>query len=233
MDDAATLENFQLRASVAPLMAALTSLLHSAALGQSCTGLYVWGGEGVGKSHLLQAACHGLSMSAPNSSGALYLPLRELIDYPPAAVLEGCDHTCLVAIDELDAISERPDWQEALFHLFNRRRDAGLAQIYAGAGAPATYPDWLPDLRSRLGSLTVFQIPRFEEGELAALLQFRAGLRGLVLSDDVVQFILSRAPRATTSLMALLDTLDEEALARGRAVTVPLINELKVLFPDR
>ena len=90
----------------------------------------------------------------------------------------------------------------------------------------------LPDLRSRLGSLPVFQLPRLEEDELGSLLQFRAGLRGLSLSKEVVAYILGRAPRSSTALMALLDRLDREALARGRGITVPLINELQLLSRD-
>ena len=101
--------------------------------------------------------------------------------------------------------------------------------LFAASGAPATYVELLPDLSSRLGSQPVFQLPRLDEEDLGRLLQFRAQQRGLILTDEVVAYILGRAPRSPSELITLLDQLDREALARGRAITVPLINQLKLL----
>ena len=191
---------------------------------ESMHGVYVWGPSGVGKSHLLQAVC------AEFVDDSFYLPMSQLLEYSPVAVLEGCDIAQFVAIDELDVIADRPDWQEALFHLFNRRLDAGLQLVFAAKAAPAVYGDMLPDFRSRLGSLPVFHLPKLDEYELGDLLQFRARRRGLELSDEVVHYILSRAPRSTPQLMALLDELDQVALAQGRAITIPFINEFRAFF---
>lgn len=221
MDDAATLDNFCPRAATMPLLAALDALLKGAEW-----GVYVWGASGVGKSHLLQAtaqACTG---------DALYLPLRELIDYPAEAVLEGCDQVDLVIFDDLEHLNQQPDWQEAIFHLFNRRRTSQLPMLFAADAAPAQLTALLPDLRSRLGSVPVYHLPRLSEQDLSELLRFRAERRGLSLTDEVLQYILLRAPREPAALMRLLDILDREALARSRAVTVPLISELRLLSPD-
>ena len=48
----------------------------------------------------------------------------------------------------------------------------------------------------------------------------------IFLSDDVMAYLLSHFARDLTHLMALLDRLDGYALARQRAVTVPLIRQM-------
>ena len=222
MDDAATLENFQPRPSLLPVLAAV---------GELCSGdhqgIFLWGPSGVGKSHLLQAAC------TASGHEALYLPLADLVEYPPDALLDGCEAASIVAIDELDAVLNQPHWHEALFHLFNRRCDQGLPMLFAAVGAPSSYPQLLPDLRSRLSSFPIFHLPRLDDQELQDVLRFRASRRGLELSGEVVAYILGRAPRSTKALMTLLNTLDREALARRRGITVPLLNELRLLSQDQ
>lgn len=186
-------------------------------------GCFLWGASGVGKSHLLQSVCQ------QGAHNRRYLPLNALCEYPAELLLEGVESADLVAFDALDSVAEHPDWQEPLFDVFNRCRDLGVPMVFAARFAPATYAAMLPDLRSRLSSLPVFQIPRFDDGELAALLRLRSARRGMHLADEVIAFVVSRSPRDPHSLMLLLDDLDKASLARGRAVTIPLIKALKLL----
>ncbi|MEC9482752.1 MAG: DnaA/Hda family protein, partial [Halomonas sp.] len=89
--------------------------------------IYLWGGEGSGRSHLLQAACHEASA---RDKRALYLPLADLGHFPPH-MLEDVERLDLVAIDDIDRVIGRKRWEEALFHGFNRLRDAGKRLIVA------------------------------------------------------------------------------------------------------
>jgi DnaA family protein len=186
----------------------------------------VRGESGLGKSHLLQALCHA-------ADDALYLPLSELLDMPPMALLEGTEGAAVLALDELQAIEGHRDWQEALFHLYNRAQQSHTRLVIASRSAPAQISELLPDLRSRLEQLPTFLLPRFSEAELEALLGLRAGQRGLELSAEVRSYMLRRGPRDPQSLMALLERLDQAALALQRAITIPLLKELKLLPGDQ
>ena len=220
MDDDLTLDNFMARQPLGVLMEEVAGLLRGAK-----NSLYFWGPPSTGKSHLLQA------LSQHFGSDALYLPLKDIVDIPPEAVLENHERVGFLAIDDVDSAIGSP-WEEALFHCFNQRRDLELLQIYAAAGAPATLTSMLPDLRSRLGSLTIYQFPRFDDAEIEALLAFRAARRGIALGPDVLNYLLARAPRSVPAIMALLEELDREGLARGRGITVPLIASLKLVSMD-
>jgi DnaA family protein len=212
MDDELTLDNFMRRPSLEHLIRAITDGTASEPL-----AVYMWGGEGTGKSHLLQALCHQMG------NNALYLPMGELTDIPPAALLENHEAMALLAVDDVESVVGGP-WEEALFHCFN--------QVFAGPGAPASLTSMLPDLRSRLGSLTVYQLAKFSEQELESLLAFRAARRGIKLSSEVLGYLLARMPRSVPAVMALLEELDREGLARGRAITIPLIASLKLVSSD-
>ena len=186
-------------------------------------GCYLWGGVGVGKSHLLQSLCQQAAETRR------YLPLATLQEFPARSLLEGIEMSSLVAFDELDSVAENPAWQEPLFDAFNRCRDLGVPMVFAARGAPTTYTSMLPDLRSRLSSLPVFQIPRFDDEDLAGLLRLRSARRGIQMSDEVVAFLINRGPRDPAAVMALLNALDTASLARRRPITIPLIRALKLL----
>jgi DnaA-homolog protein len=64
------------------------------------------------------------------------------------------------------------------------------------------------------------------EPERRAVLRQSADARGVFLSDEVMDFMLTRFSRDLSSLMQLLDHLDGYALQTKRAITIPLIKSM-------
>ncbi|SER60823.1 regulatory inactivation of DnaA Hda protein [Azotobacter beijerinckii] len=183
--------------------------------------IYLWGGEGVGRSHLLQAACIRFEQ---RRELAIYLPLAELADYGPA-LLDNLEQSELVCLDDLEAIAGRADWEEAMFHLFNRLRDAGRRLLLSAAMPPRELPVKLPDLKSRLTLALVFQLQGLSDEDKLRALQLRASRRGLHLTDEVGRFILTRGSRSMAALFELLDKLDQASLQAQRKLTIPFLKE--------
>lgn len=196
------------------------------ALAGEVDGAFLWGQRGRGRSHLLQAACNA------RGAQARYLPLSELAALPGGALLEGCERALVLAIDDLDAVAADAAWQLALFDAFNRCRAASVPMLFAAQSPPDSFVAMLPDLRSRLASLPVYHLRPLSDDELRELVRFRATRRGLVMNDDVLAWLLSRAPRGVQELMALLARIDEGAMSLGRPVTIPLLRELRLFPPD-
>lgn len=181
--------------------------------------LYLWGATGAGCSHLLQAACHYAEGLGHQS---VYLPLDELAAYGPG-VLEGMDQLPLVALDHLQAVAGQADWEEALFHLFNRIRDRQSHLLVAAAAAPLNLGLQLPDLISRLGWGVTYQVQELEDDDKILALLLRARRRGLNLGDDVARFILSRGPRDMQGVCDVLERLDQASLTEQRKLTIPFV----------
>lgn len=196
--------------------------LRQAAGGSGPARLWLYGPPGVGRTHLLQAAC---AEAGEHGRRVAYLPLAELRDQP-AGLLAGLEGLDLVALDDVQVIAGRADWEGALFTLYNELVERGGGLICAAGAPPAVLPLGLPDLASRLAALTVFRLQPLSEEQQAAALRRRAGLRGLELPDDTLQYLLRRAPRDFAALCRLLDDLDTEALAAQRRLTVPFVREV-------
>ncbi|WP_106478303.1 DnaA regulatory inactivator Hda [Phytohalomonas tamaricis] len=183
--------------------------------------VFLWGREESGRSHLLQAACHE---AGGRDARALYLPLTELGHFPPH-MLEGLEQLDLVAIDDLEVVAGRKRWEEALFHCFNRLRDAGRRLIIATSAPPRQLPIALPDLASRLTWGATFHLKPLDDVGRAQALQLRARVRGMQLPDEVARYILHRGPRQLSMLFDDLSRLDHASLSAQRKLTIPFVKQ--------
>jgi len=158
--------------------------------------VYLWGGPGTGRSHLLQAAAR--------AAGA---------QRPPIGLVTADD------VERLDAAG-----QQALFNAINAARE-GTGAVLAAGSAPPAQLDLRADLASRLGWGLVYQLQPLTDAHKATWLRAEAARRGLPLDDGVIDYLLTRLPRDLPSLATLLSRLDRFALARKRAITLPLVRE--------
>lgn len=185
--------------------------------------LYLFGTAGSGCSHLLQAACHQADQLGLTS---VYIPLSELVDYPPEQLFEGLENLSLVCIDDVQHVIGDAHWEQQLFHLFNRLVDAEVKLLIAANCAVRELPIDLPDLASRLSWGAVHHIKPLNDEQRIDALQFRASRRGLELSNEVAQFIYHRCQRDTEALLNVLETLDRESLKEQRRLTIPFIKTI-------
>jgi len=184
--------------------------------------VYLWGPEGSGKSHLLQAACHAVTEVGGT---AIYLALGEEQGMSPQ-MLEGMEQMSLVCLDNMEAVAGDEEWEQSLFHLYNRLRDSGSRLIAAGNASPTVLGIKLPDLLSRLGWGPVFQLQPLSDDGKSQALQQRAANRGMQMPPEVATYLMNRAPRDMHALFALLDRLDEVSLAAQRKLTIPFVREI-------
>ena len=183
--------------------------------------VYISGPGQSGKTHLASALCQAAAAAGLSPA---YLPLRELADLPPGA-LQDLHQLDLICLDDIEAIAGRPEWEEAVFVLFNQARDSNTRLLFTADQVPALLPLGLPDLKSRLGWGVSYKLePLTDEGKIALLLQ-AAEQRGLTLKQDVASYILSRHSREISDLLAILDRLDQASMAAQRKLTLPFVRQ--------
>jgi len=185
--------------------------------------LYLWGAEGVGRSHLLQACCEAITHQNLKS---IYIPLKQKAGITPAE-LQNLALVNLIAIDDVDLIAHNADWQEALFHLYNRIKSRRRTRLLlVGPCPPAQLNLSLADLSSRLSWGMVMQVKVLSDEEKQSALIQTAKARGMQLADDVAQFLIQRSPRDMRDLFAMLDILDDASLRAKRRLTIPFVKDV-------
>lgn len=191
------------------------------ALGSQGTApvIVICGDLDTGKSHLLQAACH---QSEQCRQSAVCVSFEEILPFGPEA-LGGLEMNQLVCLDDLDCIAGRPDWEEAVFHLYNRIDDQGNQLLVSLSDLPGERPFVLEDLISRLRHGLLVQLGINRDGDRMRILMARADQRGLVMGEEVAGFILRRAPRKLANLLSILDQLDDNSLKAQRRLTIPFV----------
>ena len=183
--------------------------------------VYLWGIPGSGKSHLLQACCQ-----AYKHGQAIYLPLRLLKDLGPQ-VMDNLDEQALICIDDIDAIASCSNWEETLFHLYNRVHDNEHSKlIISSQTPPASSTIQLADLKSRLGWGLVIQLHELSDNDKIETIQHHAQKRGFELPTGVMQFLIHRCDRNMHDLHHLLNRLDETSLAAQRKITIPFVKHV-------
>jgi DnaA family protein len=183
--------------------------------------LFLAGPAGVGKTHLLLAAC-AVAESAGRT--AAYLPLKSAAGRLRDA-LEAFDGLSLVALDGVEAIAGEREDEVALFDFHNRARQSGTHVLYAAQGAPDQLALTLPDLRSRLSQCARVTLSPLGDDARRDVLRSRAQRRGLVLDEAAIDWLLRRRGRDLATLTGLLDVLDRASLAAQRRITVPFLRE--------
>lgn len=189
-------------------------LEHLKRLRPAAPPVYLWGEASCGKSHLLSALAHEVQESG--ATVGWFAPGERL----PWAVAPDWR---LVVIDDAQGLSE-PE-QAAAFALFIEASAQGINLAAAGRLPPVDLP-LRDDLRTRLGWGHVFEVGGLGEDESRAALRRHADQRGLLLSDEVMGYLLTRYSRDLKSLVVLLAELDTFGLATSRAVTVPMLKQL-------
>ena len=182
---------------------------------------YLWGNQGVGKSHLLQAsALYARELHRTST----YLSLAERALEP--TVLEGLDDLSLVCIDDVENVLGVALWEEGLFNFYNAIRDKKHSLIVTATKPPRQLSCHLPDLKSRFSWGMVYHVQPLTDAEKFTALQLRATQRGITLSEEVSRFLLQRCARDMTSLYQILEKLDQASLRDKRALSIPFVKSV-------
>lgn len=178
------------------------------------TVVVLWGGPGVGKTHLLLAMAAAAAASG-RGVAVCGQPSQVSAAPPPGA-------RALVAVDDVEAADAAA--QGRLFTLYNALAACDGQLAIAAAAPPAALP-LREDLRTRLGWGLVYEVAALADDAKPAALAAFARRRGFELSGDAIAYLLAHGRRDMASLARAVVALDALSLARKRPVTVPLIRE--------
>ena len=201
--------------------------------GQKYNPLFLYGGVGLGKTHLLQAVGNELLNGAPNLRMA-YITSEQFTNDFVAAIKAGTIDKFknkyrtvdLLLVDDIQFIGGKEQTQEEFFHTFNALRD-NEKQIVLTSDRP---PKAIPALEERL-------ISRFEWGMIVdigtpdletrmAILQTKSQERGINLSSEVLRQIAINVQSNVRELEGALNKIVAHCELHGVEPTDELVAEL-------
>ncbi|MBE19886.1 MAG: DnaA regulatory inactivator Hda, partial [Gammaproteobacteria bacterium] len=170
--------------------------------------LYIWGSQGTGKTHLLQAAC---KQADDMNSQVTYIPLKQHEEFD-SEIFNGLGKLDLICVDDLEFISGNLEWQQRLTLLYNEIRDNNNSIIISSTSSPKNIKIELDDLKSRLVWGQVHKIKPPNDELKIEILKRKASERSFELSESVAEFLIHRTERDLNSLIKILDVIDHSSL---------------------
>ena len=186
--------------------------------------IYLWGAQGLGKTHLLHACCQ---QAYQLKRSAFYLPLQKN-NLPPPDVLEGLEVLDLVCIDNIEFCAGDHAWELALFKFYNINRENDHQLIISAHCPPNFLPLALPDLKTRMSWGLTLKLQELSDSERIAALTCKAKYLGFEISPQVGQFLNKHYARDLPALWNLLPKLEHATLVAKRKLTVPFLKQILV-----
>ncbi|MDA8015879.1 MAG: chromosomal replication initiator protein DnaA [Thermoanaerobaculia bacterium] len=202
--------------------------------------LFLYGGVGLGKTHLMHAIGHAIVADHPNLR-VLYIPTEQFVNELISSIRRDQMHAFreryrtidVLLIDDIQFIANKERTQEEFFHTFNTLYTAQKQIILSSDSPPRSIPTLEERLRSRFewGLIADIQPPEFETK--IAILQRKAEEEEIDLPRDVADFIAHNSKTNIRELEGMLNRVIAFSQLSGRAVSLELTKEtLKDILPQ-
>lgn len=209
-------------------------LAHAAALsvaenpGQTYNPLFLYGGVGLGKTHLLHAIGHkcladGLIVRYITSETFTNDLVQSIRNKQMDQFRERYRTPDLLMIDDIQFIAGKESTQEELFHTFNELHSRGGQVIISSDRPPKAMVTLEERLQSRFewGLMADIQMPDLETRK--AILQAKSETSGLLVPDRILEFIAHQIRNNIRELEGALNKVVAYAQLSGRAVDEDLV----------
>ncbi len=226
-----TFENFVVGAS--------NQFAHAAAIavaenpGRAYNPLFIYGGVGLGKTHLMQAIGNFIKNTTPSKT-VVYVTtesfMNDLIDAlrndRMTQFREKYRTVDVLLIDDIQFISGKDRTQIEFFHTFNALYDAGKQVVLTSDRPPKDIPMLTERLRSRFewGLIADIQPPDFETR--IAILRRKAETEGIDIDDNVLKLIATIIKSNIRQLEGALIKLKAKASLEGRPIDEDLVRSM-------
>ena len=193
--------------------------------------LFIYGGTGLGKTHLLQAIGN---KAIENHKIVIYVTIEQFMNDFTFSIKTNkmenfrskyrkCD---LLLIDDVQFLSGKEETQKELFHTFNELHTANKQIILTSDKLPSQIAGLEERLKSRFewGLTTDVQIPGLETK--IAIVEKKSELNGILLSKEIINYIAITLDNSVREIEGLLIKINASADLMGQSIDLNLVQNL-------
>lgn len=195
--------------------------------------LFLYGGVGLGKTHLMHAIAHGYKESFPgrtvvylSAEKFMYRFIRALREQKTVDFKEQFRSVDMLLIDDVQFIAGKDSTQEELFHTFNALVDQGRQIVLSADKSPSDLEGIEDRLKSRLNHGLVADLHATTYELRLGILQSKAEQMGAIVSDKVMEFLAHKIASNVRELEGALNRVVAHAQLVGRPITLETTQEV-------
>lgn len=202
--------------------------------------LYLYGGVGIGKTHLIQAVGNALQARNPQAK-VLYIATEQFVrefvqalrNRSAATFANAYRSADVLIVDDVQFLAGKDKIQEEFFHTFNTLHQANKQIIMSSDKPPRDIPGLEDRLKSRFaGGMSIdMQVPDFETR--CAIIQTKAESHQSELDPEVVEYLASNGQTNIRELEGALNQLLAWCDVRGLTPTVAIASSLLQVNKNR
>ncbi|MCR5346509.1 MAG: chromosomal replication initiator protein DnaA [Fretibacterium sp.] len=212
-------------------MAHAASLAVAETPGKAYNPLFIWGGVGLGKTHLMHAICN-YALRQNKNLRTLYLSAEQFLNEFIKAIAssrtaqfkERYRNLDILLIDDIQFLGSKEQSQEEFFHTFNSLHDEGRQVVICSDRQPSELKGIEERLTSRFswGLVADIQPPDLETR--IAILQKKAALRQYAIPDEVIHFLAQHIPSNIRELEGALNRVIASAELMSEEITIERVS---------
>ena len=180
--------------------------------------LAIYGPQSCGKSHLANIWITEVQKSLKRP---IQIPIIPAHNINMKNINKLANEYPYLVIDKLDSSIN----EEAFFHLYNHYNVPDKYILFTSEVAPSKLALKLPDLRSRLNIIPCVEIYQPDDEMLMALIVKLFNDRQIIISQDILEYILLHTERSFDYVSRLIEEIDDISWTYGRAVSIPIVKE--------
>lgn len=198
--------------------------------------LFIHGGPGHGKTHLIQAIGNYIKHSRPDKK-VFYLTSEKYVSEYVAAVMENKANLFkdkyrkydVLIMDDIQFLSDKDKTQEELFHLFNTLYENNKQIIFSSDKHPNFIPGLEERLKSRFNQGMIVDIPKPDHESRIAILKAKCNQHGIVISDDIIEYLAHTIEGNIRELEGVINSIVCQTQLKNKDLS---INEIKDLIKN-
>ncbi|MEY2664397.1 MAG: hypothetical protein RIT04_205 [Candidatus Parcubacteria bacterium] len=201
--------------------------------GQAYNPLFIYGGTGHGKTHLMQAIGNHIKKEHPEKKVFYLTSERFGTEYFNALQTNKAQQFKekyrkydVIIMDDIQFFSSKEKFQEELFHLFNTFHESNRQLVFSSDKHPNFIPNLEDRLKSRFSAGMIIDIPTPDHESRMAIVTAKAAQNNIILSSDVVNFLAANIEGNIREIEGVVNAVVCQTQLKGKELSLSQIKDL-------